>query len=168
MKKKNYRKSQYRKSGSYWSRSWTLGNIIYFFISIFLMILMILLTGFLKKQSSVKITWSNAISVGCVTVMGIGLLVLISRSGFGKGLASPILSFYHNYRINMRAKAKYYSGMNQFEKDKILNSERNAYNIEQTKKSKNKNILGSTNLASYLIIGISSLTLVIGMLAIHL
>ncbi|WP_330463550.1 hypothetical protein [Metamycoplasma gateae] len=152
----------------YWKRSWTIGNIIYFFTSIFLMILMILLTGFLKKQNVFKQTWSNAITVGTITFLSISILVLMAKKGVGKGLIKPLILTYHNIRISSRAKNKYAPYMNQFEKDKILAKERKNYQLEQDKKNLNKLKNESTNLASYLIIASSVLVLTIGLMSIHL
>ncbi|BAQ54282.1 hypothetical protein [Mycoplasmopsis arginini] len=164
----NLKKKPKLKSNNYWSRSWSKGNIAYFFISLILMSLLIFLTGYFKKQDSKVMTWSNAITVGCVLFIAIPIFVILIKKGFGKGLAFYFINIYHNHRISSRAKAKYTVSMNQFEKDKILNRERSLYNKEQNDKQKNKYLTESTNLASFLIIGISSLVLLVGLLSLHL
>ncbi|ENY68491.1 Hypothetical protein, predicted transmembrane protein [Metamycoplasma auris 15026] len=147
---------------NYWKRSWNLGNILYFFISLFLLLLIILLVGFLKKGNEKRITWSNAITVGCVLIIATAFFVIIAKSGFGKKIFSPLVSAYHNNKISASAKTRYKDGMNQFEKDKILNQERTKYNNELNKKNLEKQKNESTNLASYLLITISVLILIIG------
>ncbi|PZV98758.1 hypothetical protein [Metamycoplasma auris] len=158
---------QSKNPKNYWKRSWSLGNILYFLISLFLLGLVIFLSGYLKKGDDRKIIWSNAITVGCVILIAIAFFVILARSGFGRKVFSPLISIYHNNRISSAAKSKYKDSMNQFEKDRILNQERQKYNAELSKKNQKKLENESTNLASYLLITISSLILIIGVVTLR-
>ncbi|BAP39556.1 hypothetical protein [Metamycoplasma canadense] len=168
MRFKNKSKLKFKSRNSYWRRSWNIYSVVYFFTILFLMVLMILLTGFLKKQSTERITWSNAITAGCVTIFGLSTIVILVRKGLGKNIIKPFSSFYHNQRIMSRAKGKWSSTMTQHQKDKIIARERSLYENEQSKKSIEKAKNEVTNLSSYLLISISLVTLTIGLLAIHL
>ncbi|MCV3733854.1 hypothetical protein OF363_02280 [Mycoplasma enhydrae] len=156
------------KARAYWNNSWTKTTIIYFFVSLFIMLLFILLIGFFGKETLKKMNWSNGITVGTVLVLAVSLMVIAFRKGLGKGIIKTFSTYVHNAKISSRAKKKYTPYMTQHEKDRILNKERQAYNNEKTKKLLKKNLEETTNLSSYLLILISSVILISGLLAIHL
>ncbi|WP_231992789.1 hypothetical protein [Metamycoplasma alkalescens] len=131
------------------------------------MILIIFLTGYLKKQTDYRLTWSNAITVGTTIFLAIAIFVILFKKGFGKNLFKPMIDSYHQSRISKKAKTRYLLGMNQFEKDKILNQERQKYQNERNKKDLEKQKNQTTNLASFLLIAITLLTLIIGVVTIH-
>ncbi|AZZ65555.1 hypothetical protein DMC14_002030 [Metamycoplasma phocicerebrale] len=155
------------KAKTYWKNSWNKATIIYFFTSLIAMLIIILLTGFFKKNINYTARWSNAITVGTVIILTISLFVVMIRKGLGRGLFKTFTSFYHNVKISSRAKKQYSNYMLQHEKDKILTRERQKYNDELNKKTLKRNLEPITNLSSYLLISISILTLTVGLLIVH-
>ncbi|AZG68763.1 hypothetical protein [Mycoplasma struthionis] len=151
-------KQYYNQKNQYWKRAWNLSTTLYFFISLVIYVLLVLIIRYAFKGQNQK-NWQTAISISFISCLCINAMVVLVKKGLGRGLFHPLIDLHHSRKIHSKAKEKIERSMSQQKKDQILNQTRREYEMEQNKKAIEKEKNGTNNLVFYLLCLISLVVL---------